>query len=787
MLGMGQGFAQSVPDPLVNIKFDKDTLYDVGLYGGATGMAAYNNGNAAYRRRCPKPTTFFDPVKGNYIGSKDNGYGDFFYLKYNEGDDLANAFLNQYTIEFLYSPQYADTYDFEKRKASNGKYYYYEYNYNYWRSPMGSWNGWGWFFQGLDAVRETDHFRFVVAATNANDYKKGTVDHAPGYDQTNLYCLSNLPQVPGKFYHVVATVDFKNSKKINLYVDGQMMGETDIPDTLTSKLPSLGAVDATDKLRKNMWICLGGMQNGYANNPKDPSTNVTYLYESSANQFVFARIYNEALSEDQAKSLYNDDVKYYTEQNEDLDKDMLMDVRFAKSGDATDASSLKADIVKVGTGADSIAYDATQKRNVATFIDEDFQLADGTAANEKYTQNFYYRDFKIDSKFKSHFTDGFSIEAYTKLNNAAPTHAMVPIGSLNYEQEGHRYFAPLNYEYKEFGTGYMISTTRRIGFNLNTIGWHDNGDGTGAWTIHEMLSTLKKNDYVGYSTDAGAASTDWQHVVMVYDRKGSYIGLYVNGVPVKEASIDSTEYLRFSSAAWQYFGIGADADFYNDPHTYGEWAFDGDMSICRIWSKSLTPDDIQSLYTEAKTPGTTVTLDKNGFGTLCVPYNFKVPAGLTAYVVSSQTGNTVEMTKFLESGGVVAYGTPVILVGAANTAYNIEPAPDDNATSPKVNLLYGTFVSKDVPAKHVYEVNSADQQMDMNIEEKTLAAHTAYLPVGTSTAAYKAFGSIITSIEVIDVKPETKVDNVYYDLSGRRVNKPSKGLYLQKGKKVLVK
>jgi hypothetical protein len=77
--------------------------------------------------------------------------------------------------------------------------------------------------------------------------------------------------------------------------------------------------------------------------------------------------------------------------------------------------------------------------------------------------------------------------------------------------------------------------------------------------------------------------------------------------------------------------------------------------------------------------------------------------------------------------------------------------------------------------------------MDMNAEAKTLAAHTAYLPVGTSTADYKAFGSIVTSIEVIDVKPETKVDNVYYDLSGRRINKPSKGLYLQKGKKVLVK
>lgn len=785
MLGVGQTYAQSVPDPLVNLKWgEAGAITDEGTFGGITGFTTYTNSGYNYRRRCPVPTSIYDSVKKTYIGSKDNGWGDSFYVKFNEGDDLANSFLNKFSIEFLYSPQYADAYTANRE----GKYIF-ERDNQYWRSPMGCWNGWGWFFNGHDATYnncENSNLRFVIAATNKNSYTVGDKEHTPGYDQISIPCYSMTPQVPGKFYHVVATVDYNDTKMINLYIDGVKVGETDIPDTVMSKLPALGAVNSETNLRENMFLLLGATPNGYY--PKDITNGLHYFYNSSANEYVSTRIYNDALTEEQVKSLYdNDDVKYYTEQNADLDKDMLMDVHFANGGNATDESSLKADIVKVGTGADAVSYDATQKRNVAKFTDEDFKIGDNDA-DAKYTQNFYYRDFNIDPKFKSHLSDGFSIEVYSKLSNATPDHAMVPVGNLNYENAAtgaNPSFAPNSGNYKEFGTGYMISTTGRIGFNLNTIGWHDEGENS-AWAVHNYTSTLKANDWVGYSSDAGVASTEWQHVVMVYDRVNGYWGIYVNGQPVTEGELSPTEYLRYCSAAWQYFGIGADADYVNLPHTYGEWAFDGDMSICRIWSKSLDYDNVQSLYEEAQKPGTTVTLDNKGYATLCVPYNFTIPTGLTAYVISAQDASTVTLTKFLGEGGKVAYGTPVILSGKANTQFTITASSDDNAVKPTVNLLYGTFATKYVPAKYVYEVNSANEKMEMNSADKTLKAHTAYLPVGTSTADSKAFGTP-TGISITDVQPIKNVDNVYYDLSGRRINKPSKGLYLQKGKKVLVK
>lgn len=43
----------------------------------------------------------------------------------------------------------------------------------------------------------------------------------------------------------------------------------------------------------------------------------------------------------------------------------------------------------------------------------------------------------------------------------------------------------------------------------------------------------------------------------------------------------------------------------------------------------------------------------------------------------------------------------------------------------------------------------------------------------------------VTGID--NVKVETSKDNIVYDLQGRRVSQPAKGIYIVNGKKVLVK
>ena len=76
-----------------------------------------------------------------------------------------------------------------------------------------------------------------------------------------------------------------------------------------------------------------------------------------------------------------------------------------------------------------------------------------------------------------------------------------------------------------------------------------------------------------------------------------------------------------------------------------------------------------------------------------------------------------------------------------------------------------------------------------------LGAYRWYLEINpsdentTATFSFGRFGNGenegTTGLE--NVKVEIVNDNVYYDLSGRRVENPAKGIYIQNGKKVYVK
>ena len=73
----------------------------------------------------------------------------------------------------------------------------------------------------------------------------------------------------------------------------------------------------------------------------------------------------------------------------------------------------------------------------------------------------------------------------------------------------------------------------------------------------------------------------------------------------------------------------------------------------------------------------------------------------------------------------------------------------------------------------------------------TNGAHKAYLKLAKNTSAGSQavngfpFNGTTTGIEQIEAGADAK--NAIYDLSGRRVNKAAKGIYILNGKKVLVK
>ena len=74
---------------------------------------------------------------------------------------------------------------------------------------------------------------------------------------------------------------------------------------------------------------------------------------------------------------------------------------------------------------------------------------------------------------------------------------------------------------------------------------------------------------------------------------------------------------------------------------------------------------------------------------------------------------------------------------------------------------------------------------------KTIPAYKAYLPIEQSVLVKNIFwtfdSSESTDINQIWKSNSNEDDDLIYDLSGRSVGKPAKGLYIMNGKKVMIK
>ena len=71
-----------------------------------------------------------------------------------------------------------------------------------------------------------------------------------------------------------------------------------------------------------------------------------------------------------------------------------------------------------------------------------------------------------------------------------------------------------------------------------------------------------------------------------------------------------------------------------------------------------------------------------------------------------------------------------------------------------------------------------------------LAANKAYLPAAKLNSTAPALSVVFGDDEITSIAtPKTTVvtDDQYYDLNGRRIAQPTKGIYIKNGKKIIVK
>lgn len=172
------------------------------------------------------------------------------------------------------------------------------------------------------------------------------------------------------------------------------------------------------------------------------------------------------------------------------------------------------------------------------------------------------------------------------------------------------------------------------------------------------------------------------------------------------------------------------------------------------------------------------------WASLYLPFGVELPDGLKAY---TGTRNDAEQTVTLTAIDAVPAETGVILEGSDETYTLII---DDVTADVTDNAFSGTNVQlTDIEKSSYYTLGNGSNGLGLyHPNETTLRANVAFMLKGAQgVQGYRLdLGGTTTGIEGAPAAGADKADT-WYDLSGRRVTAPTKGVYIQNGRKVVVK
>jgi len=189
--------------------------------------------------------------------------------------------------------------------------------------------------------------------------------------------------------------------------------------------------------------------------------------------------------------------------------------------------------------------------------------------------------------------------------------------------------------------------------------------------------------------------------------------------------------------------------------------------------------DAVQLYRFMEDSSFDISIGATGYRTIVTAKDVTVPKGVEAYVVTENNDKDVKLAQVT----TLMAGEPYILKGAEGS-YTLTVA--DQAKQPSTNMLE---ISDEKTGTGVFVLANKSKGVGFyRWVGGPLGAGRVYLPAVTSSNAIEYLGfdeEDTTGIHSID-NGQLTIDNVY-DLSGRRVAQPSKGLYIINGKKVVLK
>ena len=191
-------------------------------------------------------------------------------------------------------------------------------------------------------------------------------------------------------------------------------------------------------------------------------------------------------------------------------------------------------------------------------------------------------------------------------------------------------------------------------------------------------------------------------------------------------------------------------------------------------------------------PYSLTTTDTDFYG-LYLPYQTSVPEGITAYTGALNNDHTTLTLTKVE--GEIPSNTAVLVKSNAVGTYTFNVSNEDTADAIANNSLQGVTVETAVAdlaeeGKTVLTLGVADDGIVAfrKPAAETIKANKVYLLVdAASSAKIRIVEGETTGIEENYEFGINNSDAATYDLSGRKVANPAKGLYIKSGKKFIVK
>ena len=183
-------------------------------------------------------------------------------------------------------------------------------------------------------------------------------------------------------------------------------------------------------------------------------------------------------------------------------------------------------------------------------------------------------------------------------------------------------------------------------------------------------------------------------------------------------------------------------------------------------------------------PATTITPAKE-YTTYVTPtaLDFTGIEGLKAYIATEVTAGSVQMTRVNK----VPAGTGLVLVKTSGSSFDVPVFDGTGADNVSGNKMAGSATETTAVAANAGYILKDGVFQPSSVGD--LPAGKAYLSIAVSGARELMMSfedDDVTGIQSIENGKST-IDNAVYDLSGRRVAQPTKGLYIVNGKKVVIK